>query len=37
VGRLADGTLFAPKFLENKLKFSPYVREAVCIGQTRPG
>ena len=36
MGRLADGTLFAPKFLENKLKFSPYVREAVCVGQTRP-
>src|SRR5439155_773719 len=36
VGRLADGTLFAPKFLENKLKFSPYVREVVCVGQTRP-
>ncbi len=36
VTRLADGTMFAPKFLENKLKFSPYVREAVCIGQDRP-
>jgi len=36
VSRLADGTIFAPKFLENKLKFSPYVREAVCIGQGRP-
>ncbi len=36
VGRLADGTLFAPKFLENKLKFSPYVKEAVCIGSGRP-
>ncbi len=36
VSRLADGTMFAPKFLENKLKFSPYVREAVCIGQNRP-
>jgi long-chain acyl-CoA synthetase len=36
VGRLADGTLFAPKFLENKLKFSPYVKEAVCIGAHRP-
>ena len=36
VSRLADGTMFAPKFLENKLKFSPYVREAVCIGQGRP-
>ena len=36
VSRLADGTMFAPKYLENKLKFSPYVREAVCIGQDRP-
>jgi len=36
VGRLADGTLFAPKYLENKLKFSPYVKEAVCIGAGRP-
>jgi long-chain acyl-CoA synthetase len=36
VGRLIDGTLFAPKYLENKLKFSPYVKEAVCIGHGRP-
>jgi long-chain acyl-CoA synthetase len=36
LSRLADGTMFAPKYLENKLKFSPYVREAVCIGQGRP-
>jgi long-chain acyl-CoA synthetase len=36
VGRLADGTLFAPKYLENKLKFSPYVKEAVCVGAGRP-
>jgi long-chain acyl-CoA synthetase len=36
LSRLADGTLFAPKFIENKLKFSPYVKEAVCIGQGRP-
>jgi long-chain acyl-CoA synthetase len=36
VGRLADGTLFAPKYIENKLKFSPYVKEAVCIGAGRP-
>ena len=35
VGRLADGTLFAPKYLENKLKFSPYIKEAVCVGQDR--
>jgi len=36
VSRLADGTIFAPKYLENKLKFSPYIREAVCVGQGRP-
>jgi long-chain acyl-CoA synthetase len=36
VSRLADGTIFAPKYLENKLKFSPYVREAVCVGQGQP-
>jgi long-chain acyl-CoA synthetase len=36
VGRLRDGTLFAPKYLENKLKFSPYIKEAVCIGAQRP-
>ena len=36
VSRLADGTMFAPKYLENRLKFSPYVREAVCFGQAKP-
>jgi long-chain acyl-CoA synthetase len=36
VSRLADGTIFAPKYVENKLKFSPFVKEAVCIGQDRP-
>jgi long-chain acyl-CoA synthetase len=35
VSRLADGTMFAPKYLENKLKFSPYIKEAVCVGQAR--
>jgi long-chain acyl-CoA synthetase len=35
VGRLSDGTLFAPKYLENKLKFFPYVKEAVCFGHER--
>ena len=35
VGRLSDGTLFAPKYLENKLKFFPYIREAVCFGHGR--
>jgi len=32
VGRLADGTLFAPQFIENKLKFFPHIKEAVCFG-----
>ena len=35
VGRLADGTLFAPKYLENKLKFFPYIKEAVAFGDGR--
>jgi len=35
VGRLADGTLFAPKYIENKLKFFPYIKEAVCFGHGR--
>jgi long-chain acyl-CoA synthetase len=35
VSRLADGTLFAPQFIENKLKFSPYIKEAVTLGQGR--
>ena len=36
VGALADGTPFAPQFIENKLKFSPYVREAVAFGDGKP-
>jgi long-chain acyl-CoA synthetase len=35
VGKLLDGTLFAPKYLENKLKFFPYIKEAVCFGDRR--
>jgi len=35
VGKLTDGTLFAPQFLENKLKFFPAIREAVCHGAGR--
>jgi long-chain acyl-CoA synthetase len=35
VGRLNDGALFAPKYLENRLKFYPEVREAVAFGQGR--
>jgi long-chain acyl-CoA synthetase len=36
VGALADGTPFAPQFIENKLKFSPYIREAVGFGHEKP-
>ncbi len=35
VGRLESGALFAPKFIENKLKFFPYIREAVAFGDGR--
>jgi long-chain acyl-CoA synthetase len=35
VGKLNDGTLFAPKYLENKLKFFPNIREAVAYGDQR--
>lgn len=33
VGKLRDGSLFAPKYIENKLKFFPNIREAVAFGQ----
>jgi long-chain acyl-CoA synthetase len=36
VGKLADGTPFAPQFIENKLKFSPFIGEAVAYGDGRP-
>jgi long-chain acyl-CoA synthetase len=32
---LRSGERFSPQFIENKLKFSPYIKEAVCIGQGR--
>src|SRR5690606_31281394 len=35
VGRLADGSMFAPKYIENKLKFFPHVKEAVAVGDGR--
>lgn len=35
VGKLRDGSLFAPKYIENKLKFFPYIREAVAFGDGR--
>ncbi len=38
VSRVADAnrSLFAPRYLENKLKFSPFIKEAVVHGQERP-
>jgi long-chain acyl-CoA synthetase len=36
VGKLVDGNPFAPQFIENKLKFSPYIAEAVAFGDHRP-
>ena len=35
VGRLSSGALFAPKYLENKLKFYPNIREVVTFGHER--
>jgi len=35
VSKLNNGTLFAPKYIENKLKFSPYVKESVAHGMSR--
>ncbi|MDA9503388.1 long-chain fatty acid--CoA ligase [Bradyrhizobium sp. CCBAU 11386] len=35
VGRLADGTMFAPKYLENKLKFFPNIKEAITFGDSK--
>ena len=34
--RMADGSRFSPALIENKLKFSPFVREAVVLGEERP-
>lgn len=35
VGQMADGSLFAPKYVENKLKFFPNILEAVVFGNGR--
>ena len=35
VGKMADGSMFAPKYVENKLKFFPNVLEAVLFGNGR--
>jgi long-chain acyl-CoA synthetase len=35
VGKLVGGAMFAPNYLENKLKFFPHIKEAVCFGHGR--
>lgn len=35
VGKLAGGALFAPNYIENKLKFSPHIKEVVAFGHDR--
>jgi long-chain acyl-CoA synthetase len=35
VAKMADGSLFAPKYIENKLKFYPSILEAVVFGAGR--
>ena len=35
VGKMADGKMFAPKYVENKLKFYPNILEAVVFGHQR--
>jgi long-chain acyl-CoA synthetase len=35
VGKMLDGALFAPKYIENKLKFFPFIKEAVAFGDGR--
>ncbi len=35
VGKLAGGAVFAPNYVENKLKFFQYIKEAVCFGHDR--
>ena len=36
VMKLIDGSKFSPQLIENKLRFSPYIVDAVVIGQERP-
>ncbi|MFA9215492.1 MAG: AMP-binding protein [Sphingomonadaceae bacterium] len=35
VGKMACGTIFAPNYIENKLKFFPFIKEAVAFGHQR--
>jgi long-chain acyl-CoA synthetase len=35
VGKMATGAMFAPNYIENKLKFFPHIKEAVAFGSSR--
>ena len=35
VGKMATGAMFAPNYIENKLKFFPQIKEAVCFGHEK--
>ena len=35
VGKMNSGAMFAPNYIENKLKFFSHIKEAVCFGNTR--
>ena len=35
VGKLTGGAMFAPNYIENKLKFFPHIKEAVAFGNGR--
>ncbi len=35
VGKLANGSMFAPKYIENKLKFFPFIKEVVAFGDNQ--
>ncbi|BCN37245.1 long-chain-fatty-acid--CoA ligase [Alicycliphilus denitrificans] len=35
VGKMKSGAMFAPNYIENKLKFFSHIKEAVCFGHDR--
>jgi long-chain acyl-CoA synthetase len=36
VGKMESGAMFAPKYIENKLKFFPFIKEVVAFGNGKP-
>jgi len=35
LGTLSNGTKFAPQYIEGRLRFSPFIKDAMCIGEKR--